>query len=61
MKFLVRFTGYDAHYPNPNVVHETIMVEKKAINLTTSAQIAHEIMSKRGFSRVVIDGWEEEK
>ena len=61
MRFLIHFTAYDSHYPNPNVIHETITVEKKSMDIVVKGTIANDIRRKRGFSRVVIDSWEEEK
>ena len=61
MKYRVHITAYDSHYPNPNVFHETITVESKRMTILEQSAIELDIKRKRGFSRVVIDSWEEEK
>lgn len=61
MRFKVHFTAYDSRYPNPNVFHETITVSRKYIGYDDCKIIEADIKRKRGFSRVVIDSWEEEK
>lgn len=59
MKFLVHFTAYDSHYPNPNVFHETVTVNRKSMEVKDRVIVECDIRLKRGFSRVVIDSWEE--
>ena len=60
MKYLISFTAYDSHYPNPNVYHETVTVERKSMDRPIDKDIVMlDIKKSRGFSRVVIDGWEE--
>ena len=62
MRFLIHFTAYDSHYPNPNVYHETVTVSRKTMDKPGDKEgVSGDIRRKRGFSRVVIDSWEEEK
>jgi hypothetical protein len=60
MKYLVHFTAYDSHYPNPNIFHETLVVSVKDIKkIGIKEGIARNIRQKRGFTSVVIDSWEQ--
>lgn len=61
-KFRVSFTAYDSHYPNPNVFHETVIIDRKSMDKPGDKEgVAGDIRRTRGFSRVVIDSWEVEK